>query len=412
MTLMVLGWFLLGLFCLSLIFGIGHGRAIQRSLESADSLSLKTTEVTATVDVIIPAFNEAANIEECVNAALRSMEGLSAQIWIADDQSTDETLAIAQKLAQQHHRVNVVQVPPRPSSQPWFGKNWACHVVSQQSQADYLLFIDADVLLQPDGLTAALQEAQESQAALLTVFPELICRNWAEWLVQPLIFGLIVGFCNFGEMNDPNFPDTVFGSGPFMLFRRNAYEQIDGHRGVAGDPVEDVALAKRVKQSSMCFRVMLSGDLVRVRMYSSFSSLFEGWTKNFHLGFGRSIRNSSLVALLMVVVWSIPQLSLLVAIAYLIVGWLNHYSLLILVQGGLMLGVSLLLQAVMFRTRSKLAIVFVDPLKYGLFTFGGGILVAAIAIASIIKTETGWGWTWRGRSLARFNAVSTHTLSD
>ncbi|MCC5621827.1 hypothetical protein [Nostoc sp. CHAB 5715] len=29
----------------------------------------------------------------------------------------------------------------------------------------------------------------------------------------------------------------------------------------------------------------------------------------------------------------------------------------------------------------------------------GGLLVAVIAIASVIKTETGWGWTWRGRSL-------------
>jgi hypothetical protein len=29
----------------------------------------------------------------------------------------------------------------------------------------------------------------------------------------------------------------------------------------------------------------------------------------------------------------------------------------------------------------------------------GGTLVAAIAIGSAIKTETGWGWTWRGRPL-------------
>ena len=29
----------------------------------------------------------------------------------------------------------------------------------------------------------------------------------------------------------------------------------------------------------------------------------------------------------------------------------------------------------------------------------GGALIAAIAIGSAIKTETGWGWTWRGRAL-------------
>jgi hypothetical protein len=26
-------------------------------------------------------------------------------------------------------------------------------------------------------------------------------------------------------------------------------------------------------------------------------------------------------------------------------------------------------------------------------------VVALLAIASVIKTETGWGWTWRGRKL-------------
>ena len=31
----------------------------------------------------------------------------------------------------------------------------------------------------------------------------------------------------------------------------------------------------------------------------------------------------------------------------------------------------------------------------------GGIIVAALALTSIVKTETGWGWTWRGRSLGQ-----------
>jgi hypothetical protein len=28
----------------------------------------------------------------------------------------------------------------------------------------------------------------------------------------------------------------------------------------------------------------------------------------------------------------------------------------------------------------------------------GGTIVAALALTSALKTETGWGWTWRGRS--------------
>jgi hypothetical protein len=46
------------------------------------------------------------------------------------------------------------------------------------------------------------------------------------------------------------------------------------------------------------------------------------------------------------------------------------------------------------------AVLLKHPVRYWGLRWLGGLLVAAIAIASIIKTETGWGWTWRGRSLA------------
>jgi hypothetical protein len=39
------------------------------------------------------------------------------------------------------------------------------------------------------------------------------------------------------------------------------------------------------------------------------------------------------------------------------------------------------------------------PTKYWWLGGLGGALVAAIAIGSAIKTESGWGWTWRGRPL-------------
>jgi hypothetical protein len=39
------------------------------------------------------------------------------------------------------------------------------------------------------------------------------------------------------------------------------------------------------------------------------------------------------------------------------------------------------------------------PTKYWWLGGLGDALVAAIAIGSAIKTETGWGWTWRGRPL-------------
>ena len=80
--------------------------------------------------------------------------------------------------------------------------------------------------------------------------------------------------------------------------------------------------------------------------------------------------------------------------------------------GGVMLGLSLLMQIALFQNRTTLSVIFPKPFKYGFLSFLGGILVGAIAIASIIKTETGWGWTWRGRSLAGANAFTTDHSTD
>lgn len=403
-----MGWALVALFGIALILMILLGRSVKDSLDSAERLGVIDETVHSSLDVIIPAFNESDNIHNCVTAVLESCDQLvtPVHVWIADDQSIDDTLAIAQVLAKQDDRVRIFSVPTRPTETLWYGKNWACHTVAQQLHADYLLFLDADVLLKPDCLTAALQKAQTSDADLLTVCLNCQCKIFAEWLIQPIIFGLIAGFCHFREMNDDRNRDQSFGFGPFMMFRRAAYEALGGHRRVSGNPVEDVALARLIKTSGMKLRAVVANDLAQVHMYGSFSALFEGWSKNFHLGFGRSLFNSFGVTVIVFLMWSVPQLSLPMAIAYLFWGWTSQLPQ-VLLLAGVMAGLSLLMQIALFQNRATLSVVFPKPLKYGCLSFLGGILVGAIAIASIIKTETGWGWTWRGRSLAGANAFTT-----
>ena len=82
----------------------------------------------ASIDVIIPAYNEAENIRACVAAVLTTdLPGAARfEVWIADDQSTDATGSIAAELAAQHAPVHHLTVPPRPAGEVWHGKNWAC----------------------------------------------------------------------------------------------------------------------------------------------------------------------------------------------------------------------------------------------------------------------------------------------
>ncbi len=357
-----------------------------------------------TIAVVIPAYNEAINLQDCVESVLKSElpNPQHLQVWIADDESTDGTRAIAHTLAAQDPRVHLVAVPPRPTTEVWRGKNWACAQAVEQAKGEYLLFIDADVRLEPGAIAAAITEAQASQADLISCLPEIVCGCLAEWLVQPIIVRMLTAGFSFAAVNDPVQTGTAFAAGPFMLFRRAAYDQIGGHRAIADDLVEDVALARQIKAFGLKMRLMLGLGLVKVRMYQNLATLWEGWTKNLHMGANRKVSATLMISVIAVFVLVVPWLGILLSgFALLSLGLPDGALFLLPFAFALAL---LLWESILWRRE---AILIELPMRYWSLSWLGGLLVAAIAIASIIKTETGWGWTWRGRSLALPNAKTT-----
>ncbi len=382
-------------------------QSFQSSISSATGLASVATPPAflPTIAVVIPAYNEAINLRDCTEAVLKSElpDPAKLQIWIADDESTDETRAIAQSLVAQDNRVHLVAVPPRPTTAVWRGKNWACAQAAEQAQGEYLLFIDADVRLESGAIAAAIAEAQASKADLLSCMPEIVCGCLAEWLAQPIIFRMLIAGFNIGAVSDSAQPDVAFAAGPFMLFRRTAYDRIGGHRAVADNLVEDVALARQIKAFGLNMRLMLGLGLVKVRMYQNLAALWEGWTKNLHMGAQRKVLATLLIALISIFVWVVPWLGILMSsIALFKVGQPEGVALFIpLVSAALLL----LWESILWRRQ---AVLLAIPVRYWGLSWLGGLLVAAIAIASIIKTETGWGWTWRGRSLALLPHAKTN----
>ena len=349
-----------------------------------------------TVSVIIPAYNEAINIEDCLQAVLASAlpTGMTLQVIAVDDGSQDQTRALCDAIAQTDPRLTVLTSPPRPEGETWLGKNWACAQAEGIIQGDYVLFIDADVRLGTDAISRAVAAVANQGIDLLTVLPEVRCGCWSEWLVQPIMMALLaVGF-RYDEVNSPQ-SKTAFAAGPFMFFRRSAYDQIGGHRGVADNLVEDVALARQIKKAGLRLFCMAGFDVVFVRMYQNFAGLWEGWTKNFHMGTGRNLWQSLYASFVIFLVFTMPWLLPLgncftmanfpnissISASFAIIAWCLP----------LLIHLSLRLWAgLRFR------------LPWGIWLFFGwlgGLLVSAITIASIIKTETGIGWTWRGRQL-------------
>jgi cellulose synthase/poly-beta-1,6-N-acetylglucosamine synthase-like glycosyltransferase len=256
--------------------------------ESGSDASASVALANTSLTVVVPAYNEAANIAACLTSLLRSEDPCDDwRVLLVDDRSSDATVASAQEAAgacgATEPRFSLLDAGPRPVGERWVGKNWACSRAMEQVVSEWVLFVDADVRLEPATLRRALAQASADGADLLSLAPRLSCGCLAEWMVQPIMASLLgLGF-PIEAANDPA-SAVAFAAGPFMLFRRSTYAAIGGHQALAAEVVEDLALARRIKQGGHRLRYLLGLDALELRMYSDFASLWEGWTKNWLLG--------------------------------------------------------------------------------------------------------------------------------
>ena len=347
--------------------------------------------------VVIPAYNEAENIALCLESVLSSTPPcVEWQVLVVDDESSDATAelaaASAAHLPHTSAGFSLLSAGPRPAGERWVGKNWACTRAMEQVQSDWVLFIDADVQLQTDALQRALAQAISDQADLLSLAPRLTCGCLAEWMVQPIMASLLgLGF-PIEAANDPA-SDVAFAAGPFMLFRRSVYQRIGGHRALAAEVVEDLALARTIKAGGYRLRYLLGLDAVDLRMYADLAALWEGWTKNWCLGLDRDPAKALAAAGVVVVMFSIPWLLLPVAIGLLLaLPPMQGCWLALLTAALVAVGQQLILR---LWTRQQ----FQLPIDYWWLMGAGGLIVGAIGPVSVWRTLTGQGWTWKGRSL-------------
>lgn len=374
--------------------------SLQRVFRSAPLLSSDPPAQPSdqALTVVIPAYNEQDNIVRCLSSVLASdPPALNWSVVVVDDQSTDRTAELAREIvAARDNRAitcRIMESGERPMDERWVGKNWACSQAMDVVETPWVLFLDADVVLSRDALKRALASAVAEGADLFSLAPRLVCDCLAEWMVQPIMASLLgLGF-PISEANDPASP-VAFAAGPFMLFRHSAYTAIGGHRALAGEVVEDLALARIIKQTGHRLIYRLGLDAVDLQMYSDLSSLWEGWTKNWYLGLERSVLKSLLAGAAVFTMFSLPWLLLMTApVGFVVLPDCRLATLSVVIAAA----TAVLLQWMLrLWTRWRFGL----PLNFWWLMGLGGLIVAAIAPTSVWRSLTGRGWTWKGRPLA------------
>lgn len=231
------------------------------------------------VSIIVPARNEAANIQTCLESLL-ALDYPRFEIIVVDDRSTDDTAAIVRRVARTDDRVRLVQVDELPPG--WTGKTHALHCGMEQARGAWLLFVDADTTLHRRNLRVLLQYAQVEKADLVSIIPGQRCESFWEKIVQPVAGITLLIYYWLPKVNSAEHPAHAFANGQYILIRRRPYLELGGHEAVRGELLEDIALARKVKSMGGSIRVVMTPLLTVTRMYTSLREIVRGWSRIFY----------------------------------------------------------------------------------------------------------------------------------
>ena len=229
------------------------------------------------ISAIIPARNEEATIEAAVRSLAPQAE--IAEIIVVNDHSTDRTGEILARLSKEISKLRFINSEGPPDG--WVGKNYAVWLGAQAAECGWLLFTDADTVHSRDSAKHALDDAAAYDAAMVSYSPEQVTGSFAERALIPFIYCRLAKKYDYARVNDPLKADAA-ANGQFLLVRRDAYEAIGGHRAVAREILEDVALARRAKQAGYRLHFASGEGIVRTRMYRGFGAMWRGWAKNLY----------------------------------------------------------------------------------------------------------------------------------
>lgn len=260
------------------------------------------------VSILIPARNEAHTIGQTVQSILAQTYG-SFHLIILDDQSDDGTAEVVKQAAGGDERVKVINGRSLPTG--WLGKNWACHQLSQHANGSLLLFVDADVQLAPSALASLVDQQTATEADLLTIWPTQRTETWAERLVVPQLALAILAYLPILPVHYTHLIIFSAANGQCLLFTADGYTQCGGHASIKDNVVEDVALARQIKQNKRRLRMADGNRLVNCRMYQNWSEVRDGFAKNLLAGHGNSLPFLAVSTLFHWLIFIFPALWLL-----------------------------------------------------------------------------------------------------
>jgi len=238
------------------------------------------------VSVIIPAKNEEKNISNVLTHLFKQTFP-NFEIMVVDDRSTDQTPHLLEDLKKSSPvPFKIIRIDKLPAG--WTGKNYAMFTASKAAVGQWFLFTDADTTHRRESIATAVSCVIERKIDFLTLAPEVECRSFWEKTVQPLAISSLALWFRSDKINDPRHGVTL-ANGQFILIRRQVYENVGGNESIKNEVVEDVELAKKIREQGYRVQFLNGTRIYSTRMYSTLEEIKTGWTRIFTYLFKKKI---------------------------------------------------------------------------------------------------------------------------
>ena len=364
-----------------------HGISRQRPLLATPNLRL-TARDAPLVSILVPARNEQLRVlEPCIRSILAQDYG-NFEVIAVDDRSTDNTGTILKTLALSDERLRVVEGEELPPG--WLGKPYAMQQALDHARGEWILATDADMIFEVTALRTALDRVLETNEDALTLIPRFETGSFWERVMIPTWEWVFLMFTIVSRVNDPK-SDGAVAIGGFFLIRRTVLDRVGGYEALKDEVMEDVRLAERIKRSNARLLIERAPSLIRTRMYTTFSEMWECTTKNWFSGVNFSFPLALLCVVSMYLGAVLPPLIGLVSVLATVLGISAGLGPVIVAAAS-----SWLLQVfvmVIACRRSEVSLIYALTAPLGL------ALIYAMLFDSGIRITTGRGVTWKGRKI-------------
>ncbi|UCD22222.1 MAG: glycosyltransferase family 2 protein [Chloroflexota bacterium] len=270
LVLWILGFFLL--FCISYCKIPVHGNPHRPS-----------------ISIIIPARNEEHALPNLLNT-LSDQLSHGDEVIVVDDHSEDKTKEVAESSG-----VKVLESLPTPEG--WIGKTWACYQGANMASGEILVFLDADTVLEKNGLKNIVETYIE-KTGVLSIQPYHKMGDLYEQLSAFFNIIVMAGIGTFSVLGRRIKPIGLLG--PTVVMKRQYYVDSGGHEKVKGEILDDLAFGAELQKKGLEVHCMAGKGTISFRMYpGGIRELISGWTK----GIAKEATKTSIPLLILIVLW-------------------------------------------------------------------------------------------------------------